>query len=165
MSSRSARSSSPASGSGQTAATSGAARSKAELQEVNTSKPRRSLGAFSTLLVFCVFTALLALAGLHAVLVQKQADLDDFVTDNVDRRERIDELLAGMAYLDSPQGLAQQASDAGLVPAPEIVMLVPTPDGLLMEPGDDPFGLIAAGVATEQTGHTVVKASAERSAG
>jgi len=102
---------------------------------------RRSVGDVITLLAFCLFLGLMILAGLHAFLVQNQARLDDLIAENQDRQERIEQLLAEIAYLDSPEGVAEQAASVGLVPAAEIITLVPLASGALPGPEADPFSL------------------------
>lgn len=100
----------------------------------------RSVGVLGTTIALFLFATLLALAGLHAMLVQAQAGLDDLVRANADRHERIDQLLAEVAHLDSPEGVAEQARSAGLVAAPEVVTLAPIAPGALQPPLENPFG-------------------------
>ncbi|MCY4069029.1 MAG: hypothetical protein OXE79_07990 [Acidimicrobiaceae bacterium] len=107
---------------------------------------QRSLGGSATVALFSLFAACLALAALHAVLVENQASLDDLVQQNQLSRERLHQLQAEVAHLDSPEGLTVQAQAAGLVPAAELVVLAPLAPGRLLPPGDDPFGLAASGV-------------------
>ena len=83
----------------------------------------------------------MCLAGLHAVLVQNQAQLDEVIAENVMRREKIDSLLADIAYIDSPQGIQEQADALGLEPATQVATLIPVKFGELPPPGVDPFGL------------------------
>ena len=106
---------------------------------------RRSIGGVGTLLALGLFAVCLALAALHAVLVENQASLDDLIEHNQQRRERINQLQADIAYLDSPEGLAEQAHTVGLVPAAELVVLTPLGPGLLSRPADDPFDLKSSG--------------------
>ena len=110
---------------------------------------RRSITDIGTLLAFGLFAACLALAALHAVLVENQASLDDLIEHNQERRERIDKLQAEVAYLDSPEGLAEQAESAGLVPSAELVVLRPVAPGLLAPPAGDPFSLESSGWVPE----------------
>ena len=51
-----------------------------------------------------LFVVSLALAGLHAVLVENQDNLDELFAQNSVRQERLDALKAELAYLDSPEG-------------------------------------------------------------
>ena len=120
----------------------------AKLKAVPEAQPRRSAGSFGTFAALLLFLALLGLAGLHAVLVQNQAELDDLVSANHARQHRVDELTGRLAILDSPSGVADQAVGAGLVLAPEVVTLSPVAVGVLGLPGPDPFGLIEAGLWT-----------------
>lgn len=106
---------------------------------------RRSIGGISTLVASGLFAVCLALAALHAVLVENQASLDDLIELNEQRYERIDELQAEIAYLDSPEGLAEQARSAGLVPAADLAVLTPVGPDRLPSPDADPFSLGSSG--------------------
>ncbi|MCY4663682.1 MAG: hypothetical protein OXC00_03350 [Acidimicrobiaceae bacterium] len=106
---------------------------------------RRSIGGIGTLLALGLFAVCLALAALHAVLVENQASLDDLIESNQQRYEQIDQLQAEIAYLDSPEGLAEQARLAGLVPAAELVVLTPVGPDRLPPPDADPFDLQSSG--------------------
>lgn len=106
---------------------------------------RRSIGGIGTVLALGLFAVCLALAALHAVLVENQASLDDLIELNQQRHERVDQLQAEIAYLDSPEGLADQAHSAGLVPAAELVVLTPVGPDRLPPPDADPFALISSG--------------------
>ena len=92
-----------------------------------------------------LFAVCLALAALHAVLVENQASLDDLIEHNEQRFERIDQLQAEIAYLDSPEGLADQAQSAGLVPAGDLAVLTPGGPNRLPPPDADPFDLESSG--------------------
>ena len=122
------------------------AKPAAKLKVVSEGRSKRSVGSFGTFAALLLFLALLGLAGLHAVLVQNQAELDDLVSANRARQERVDDLQGRIAILDSPAGVAEQAVGAGLVLAPEVVTLSPVASGVLGLPGPDPFGLIEAGL-------------------
>ena len=102
---------------------------------------RRSITDVGTLLALGMFAVCLALAALHAVLVENQASLDDLIERNQLSRERIDQLQAEIAFLDSPEGLAEHAHSVGLVPAAELVLLTPVGPGQLKPPVTDPFSL------------------------
>ncbi|MXW95200.1 MAG: hypothetical protein F4110_06510 [Acidimicrobiaceae bacterium] len=108
-------------------------------------RARRSIGGIGTVLASGLFAVCLALAALHAVLVENQATLDDLLERNEQRYERIDNLQAEIAYLDSPEGLADQAHSAGLVPSAELAVLTPIGADLLPPPGEDPFDLESSG--------------------
>ncbi len=106
---------------------------------------RRSISDVGTLLALGMFAVCLSLAALHAVLVENQASLDDLIEHNQERRQRIDQLQAEIAYLDSPEGLADHARSVGLVPAAELVVLTPVGPDLLPRPAADPFSLESSG--------------------
>ena len=110
------------------------------LRVVRPSESVRSVGVLGSAIAVFLFVTLLALAGLHAALVQAQAGLDSLVEDNGVRREQVDQLLAAVAHLDSPEGVAEQAAAAGLVAAPEVVTIAPLAPGALAAPPIDPFG-------------------------
>jgi len=109
---------------------------------------RRSIGGIGAAVALGLFGLCLALASLHAVLVEEQASLDDLLDLNRQRYERIDKLQAEIAYLDSPEGLADQARSAGLVPSADLVILTPIGPGGLPPPDHDPFGLGFSGWAS-----------------
>ena len=106
---------------------------------------RRSIGGVTTLVALGMFAVCLALAALHAVLVENQASLDDLIEHNEQRHAQIDHLQAEIAYLDSPEGLADQAQSAGLVPAADLAVLTPVGPDRLPPPGADPFDLESSG--------------------
>jgi hypothetical protein len=108
-------------------------------------RARRSIGGIGTVLALGLFGVCLALAALHAVLVENQASLDNLLERNQQRYERIDKLQAEIAYLDSPEGLADQAHAAGLVPSAELAILTPVGPGQLPPPEEDPFDLGSSG--------------------
>lgn len=109
-------------------------------------KERRSIGDVGTLLAFGLFVLCLGLAALHAVLVENQAELDELSEQNGLRRQRIDQLQAEIADLDSPEGLERHALAVGLVAATEIVTLIPVTPGHLAPPDSDAFALGAHGI-------------------
>ena len=106
---------------------------------------RRSISDVGMLLALGLFVVCLALAALHAVLVENQAALDDLLSSNEQRRERIDQLEAELAFLDSPEGLTEQAPSLGLFLVPELVVLSPLAPGLLAPPDPDAFSLMSSG--------------------
>ena len=126
---------------------------------------RRSILDISTLLALGLFAACLALAALHAVLVENQASLDDLIERNQQSQERIDQLQAEIAYLDSPEGLAEQADSVGLVPAAELVVLRPVAPDLLAPPADDPFSLESSGWVPDEPGEHPAADTSEPAAG
>ncbi len=101
----------------------------------------RTVGAIGTLVAAFFFVVLFALAGLHAVVVQTQAEIDTINADIVALEEARDAAIARRAWFGSPVGLAEAALAAGLVPAPEVVMLTHVAPGQLDPPATpDPFG-------------------------
>ena len=122
---------------------------KPPLRVVRPDESARSVGALGSMIAVFLFLTLLALAGLHAMLVQAQAGLDSLIEENGVRRERVDQLLAEVAHLDSPEGVAEQAEAAGLIASPEVVTIAPLAPGALLEPSLDPFGPGRALIATE----------------
>lgn len=79
-------------------------------------------------------------AGLFASDIQTQAEIDDIKREIVELRETRIQVLAQRAWLDSPEGLAETATGAGLVPASEVALLAPLAPGLLAPPNEiDPF--------------------------
>ena len=90
------------------------------------------------------FAVLFALAGLHAVVVQTQVELDAVNAEIATLEELHVQTLADLAWTGSAVGLAETALDAGYVPAAEPVALSPVPPGRLAPPPtDDPFGVDA----------------------
>ena len=118
------------------------------LRVVKPNDSARSVGMLGSALAVVLFATLLALAALHAALVQAQAGLDSLVEENGVRRERVDQLLAEVAHLDSPEGVAEQADAAGLIAAPEVVAIAPLAPGALAAPSLDPFGSGISLIAT-----------------
>lgn len=81
-----------------------------------------------------------AVAGLFASDIQTQSEIDGIQHEIEELREARINVLAQRAWHDSPEGLAETATRAGLVPAPEVVLLTRLPSGLLAPPeGADPF--------------------------
>ncbi len=106
----------------------------------------RTVGALGSVFLLLVFAALFVVAGLHAVLVQTQAEIDSITTGNATLQEQRDLLLAELAWHDSPKDLETLASEAGLVLAADPAMLAPVPAGTLAAPDStDPFSAGSAG--------------------
>lgn len=122
---------------------------RADLRVVRADERARTVGTISTLVASFFFIVLFALAGLHAVVVQTQAELDE-VNADINALEELKVMrLADLAWADSAVGLETTALAAGLVPAGETVILTPVAPGALAPPGtDDPFSARAEG-ATE----------------
>ena len=77
---------------------------------------------------------------LFASNIQTQAEIDGIKREIEELRETRINVLAKRAWYDSPEGLAETATRAGLVPAPEVALLVPLAPGLLPPPNEiDPF--------------------------
>lgn len=81
-----------------------------------------------------------AVAGLFASDIETQAEIDAIKREIVELQETRIQALAQRAWYDSPEGLAETATGAGLVPAPEVARLVPLAPGRLLPPKEtDPF--------------------------
>lgn len=123
-----------------------APRRPAELRVVRGDERVRTVGTISSMVAGFFFLVLFVLAGLHAVVVQTQAELDAIDARIVELEERRDEAEEARARADSPEGLPVVAAELGLVPAPEVVFLTPVAPGELGAPSaPDPF----AGAPTE----------------
>ena len=87
-------------------------------------------------LTVCAFVALFAVAVSHALLIERQARVDDLDAEVAEQQARYEELSLEIAQLKSPERIQGVATERlGMVPAGEVVWL--TPD----EPtpvGDDP---------------------------
>jgi hypothetical protein len=119
---------------------------RAELRVVRGDERVRAVGTIGSMVAGFFFLVLFVLAGLHAVVVQTQAELDAVDAHIVELEERRDEAEEARARADSPEGLSAVAAELGLVPAPEVVFLTPVaPGGLTAPATDDPF----AGAPTE----------------
>ncbi len=119
---------------------------QAPLSVVRPDDRARTVGVMSTVFVVLIFATLFAVAGLHAVLVQTQAEIDAIHTENSALEVQRNRLLASQASHDSPEGLEELALAAGLVPAADVVMLAPVPVGALVGPDSvDPFAGVSTG--------------------
>ena len=106
----------------------------------------RTVGAIGSLVAGFFFVVMLALAGLHAVVVQTQAELDGVNADISALEEERVEALAARAWSASAIGQAETAVAAGFVPSARPAILSPVPPGALMPPVEaDPFAGGAAG--------------------
>lgn len=111
------------------------------------------MGAISTIVAMFFFALLFALAGLHAVVVQTQSELDDVNAEIADLEERRILTLAERVWSESVEGLAVAATSAGYVPAPDVVTLARVPIGQLAPPSSaDPFGTRALTVDANTDG-------------
>lgn len=113
----------------------------APLRVVRGENRARTVGAIGSIVAGFFFAVLFALAGLHAVVVQTQARLDAVNADIAALEEVRIHALAERARFDSPEGIAELASAAGLVEAPMPVLLAPVAPGMLEPPPvSNPFG-------------------------
>ena len=100
----------------------------------------RTVGAISSMVASFFFVVLFALAGLHAVVVQTQAELDSVNADIAELEELRVLREADLAWAESAVGLETTALAAGFVPAGDTVILAPVPPGELTPPASvDPF--------------------------
>jgi len=114
---------------------------RADLRVVRANERVRTVGTLGTIIGSTLMAMLMLLAGLHAVLVQTQAKLDSLDSEIAGLEVQRNETLAELAWHDSPEGLAQAASEAGFVHATDLKILAPVAEGELLPPaGLDPFG-------------------------
>ncbi len=112
----------------------------APLRVVRPDERARTVGAIGTIVAGFLFVVLLSLAGLHAIVVQTQAQLDAVNADIAALEDARVNAIAQRAWFDSPAGLAESATEAGLVPAADFEPLAPVAPGLLGPPEvADPF--------------------------
>ncbi len=117
-----------------------AAPKRANLQVVRPEDRARTVGAISSIVASFFFVILFALAGLHAVVVQTQAQLDEINTDITALEELRIVRQADLAWAQSAVGLEATALEAGFVPAGDTAILAPVPPGELTAPTSiDPF--------------------------
>ena len=113
----------------------------ADLRVVRANERVRTASTLGTIIVSIIMGVLLMLAGLHAVLVQTQAQLDSLDTEIAQLEVQRNEGLAELAWHDSPKGLAEAAAAAGLVHATDRTPLSPVAEGALAPPSEvNPFG-------------------------
>lgn len=78
------------------------------------------------LLTICAFAALFAVAVSHALLIERQARVDDLDARVAEQQARYEELSLEVAQLDSPDRIRREAiEELGMVPAGETVWLTP----------------------------------------
>ncbi|MEZ5244416.1 MAG: hypothetical protein R2707_04900 [Acidimicrobiales bacterium] len=118
----------------------------AELRVVRAEDRARTVGAISSIVASFFFVVLFALAGLHAVVVQTQAELDGVNADIASLEEQRVMRLADLAWADSAVGLETTALAAGLVPAADsAIILTPVAPGELSAPQYvDPFAPVGS---------------------
>ena len=121
---------------------------RAGLRVVKEEDRARTVGTISSIVAAFFFVVLFALSGLHAVVVQTQAELDGVNADITSLEEQRVMRLADLAWADSAVGLETTALAAGLVPAADSpVILPPVPEGELSPPRFvDPFASAEARV-------------------
>ena len=118
-----------------------AAPRRAPLQVVRPDTRIRTVGAIGSSILLIGFITLFILAAVHAMLVQGQAQIDAISTENAVLEAEVMRAVAALAAADSPEGLAVQAAQAGLVESGSLLMLAPLSEGALAAPtGADPFG-------------------------
>jgi hypothetical protein len=117
-----------------------AAPKRADLRVVRTDDRVRTVGAISSAVAAFFFLVMFALAGLHAVVVQTQSELDT-VNREISHLEEVRIVaLADLAYSGSAIGVEATALAAGFVPAARQVNLPLVPPGQLEPPASgDPF--------------------------
>lgn len=110
------------------------------LRVVRPDERARTVGAISTAVACFFFVVMFALAGLHAVVVQTQAELDAVNAEIGTLEDVRIHALADLAWAESAAGLAEAAAQAGYVPAADPENLPLVPPGRLDTPGSsDPF--------------------------
>ncbi|MDW3218519.1 MAG: hypothetical protein R8F63_07870 [Acidimicrobiales bacterium] len=113
---------------------------RARLRVVRPDERARTVGTISTMVAGFFFAVLFALAGLHAVVVQTQADLDAVNAEIAELEDARVDSLAQLAWAESAAGLAEAAAAAGYVPAADPVNITLVPPGQLTPPATiDPF--------------------------
>lgn len=125
-----------------------AAPDRSRLRVVPPDERARTVGTISTMVAGFFFAVLFALAGLHAVVVQTQADLDAVNAEIAELEDARVHSLAQLAWAESAAGLAEAAAAAGYVPAADPVNITLVPPGHLVAPATvDPFRPGSAPVA------------------
>lgn len=105
------------------------ARVRGELRVVEGREKRQILGRVLVgIVTLSFFGALLALAGLHAVLVQEQTRIEEIGVRMESAREEIARLEVEVARLSSPSRIRDSAARLGMVPPREVVPIVAVDD-------------------------------------
>jgi cell division protein FtsB len=76
-------------------------------------------------LTVLAFAALFAVAVCHALLIERQASIDEMEADVAAEQARYEELSLRAAELKSPARILEEATALGMVPAGETVWLTP----------------------------------------
>ena len=88
-------------------------------------------------LTVLAFVALFAVAACHALLIERQARVDDLDASVAEQQARYEELSLQVAQLKSPERIRSEATERlGMVPSGEVVWL--TPDEPAPAGDDDP---------------------------
>lgn len=112
----------------------------APLRVVRPDERVRTVGAIGSAVAVFFFLVLFALAGLHAVVVQTQSELDAVNSEIAGLEAARVGSLADLAWAGSAIGVETTALAAGYVPASQPVNLSPVPFGRLVPPlSADPF--------------------------
>ena len=78
------------------------------------------------LLTVLAFAALFAVAASHALLIERQARVDDLDASVAEQQARYEELSLEVAELESPERIRTEATERlGMVPSGEVVWLTP----------------------------------------
>ena len=92
------------------------------------------------LLTVLAFAALFAVAASHALLIERQARVDDLDASVSEQQARYEELSLQVAQLESPERIRNEATERlGMVPSGEVVWLTPDEPAPASEdpPGED----------------------------
>ncbi len=115
---------------------------RADLRIVRPDHRVAVVGTLGSAVAITIFVVLFVIAGLHAVLVQTQAQIDAQRAANAQVQEELDDVVAALAWIDTPEGLEHWALTSGLIEAPEVVSLTPIAPGALPAPSSaNPFAL------------------------
>ncbi len=89
------------------------------------------------ILTVLAFVALFAVAVCHALLIERQATIDEMEADVAAEQARYEELSLRAAELKSPARILDEATALGMVPAGETVWLTPDESAPAAEDTDD----------------------------
>ncbi|MEM7141484.1 MAG: hypothetical protein AAF548_10675 [Actinomycetota bacterium] len=110
------------------------------LRVVRPDERARTVGTISSMVAGFFFVVMFALAGLHAVVVQTQAELDAVNDEIAELEDDRVHALAELARAESGAGLAEVAAAAGYVPGADPVNIALVAPGILDAPETvDPF--------------------------
>ena len=91
---------------------------RADLRIVRPDHRVAVVGTLGSAVAITIFVVLFVIAGLHAVLVQTQAQIDAQRAANAQVQEELDDVVAALAWIDTPEGLEHWALTSGLIEAP-----------------------------------------------